>query len=172
MDDLAARIAHAVTEGRQARSAYYASIDLPDEQVLGPPADEAQLQALEKQLDRTLPPSYRQFLAQHDGWRMVNGAMDLLSVAELMGGARHARIDKWQKQMLASGDTVAANALVIGASDITPTRLLLDPDTLTEGGEWLLIRYHKGPEDQYPSFLDWLEESARGFRELLATGVR
>jgi hypothetical protein len=170
MDGLAARIVHAVAEGRQARSAYYASIDLPDEQQLGPPASATQLQALETALDRKLPPSYRQFLAMHDGWRMVNGAMDLLSVAELLGGPRHDKIVRWQKQMLTSGDTVAANSLVIGASDITPTKLLLDPDTLTEGGEWLMVHYHKGPEDRYLSFLDWLEGSAQGFRELLASG--
>jgi len=170
MDDLEARIARAVSEGRQARSDYYASVDLPDEQKLGPPVDETQLQALEKRLGRKLPRSYRQFLSMHDGWRMINGALDLLSVGEILAGPRHDKVAKWQQEMLRHGDTVVGNALVIAASDITPTKLLLDPDTLTDGGEWLLIRDHKGPEEAYPSFLDWLEKSAQGFRELLASG--
>ncbi len=161
------RIRRAVSEGRKARSAHYAAIDLPDEQELGPPAAEADLRKLEARLGRPLPPSYRAFLSLHDGWRMASGAMDLLSVREMLEGPVAAGIRKWQDTARRAGDAAAAEGLVIGLSSVTATRLLLDPRRPDADGEWPVIQHCKGEEGEYPSFLAWLEESAEEFRELL-----
>jgi cell wall assembly regulator SMI1 len=166
MGDFEDRIIRAVDFGRRVRSTYYATIELPDEQALGAPASEDEIAELEHQLGQKLPPSYRQFLLLHNGWRMASGAMDLLSVTEMLIGSRHDRVQKRQQQE-GRVDPVAASGLVVGSADITPTMLLLDPDTVDENGEWLVIRYHKGPEQTYASFLDWLEQSARDFAELV-----
>jgi hypothetical protein len=161
------RIQRAIVAGKEARSAYYKAILLPDEQILGPPASEAQLRELETRLNKPLPPSYRVFLSLCDGWRMVAGGVDLLSIQDMLYGPRADRITKWQHQMARSGDSVAANSLVIGDSTITPTKLLLDPDTVDANGEWAVVQHHKDEEVTYPSFLAWLEESVDEFRELL-----
>ena len=94
------RIRHAVDEGRKARSEYYDVIDLPNEQQLGAPAPNELIIELETRLGKKLPPSYRVFLSLYDGWRMVDGAMDLLSIGEMLEGAREKKISEWQKKAL------------------------------------------------------------------------
>ena len=163
---LADRIRQAVARGMEARAEYYGAIDLPNGQQLGPPVEPSKLLQLEERTGLVLPPSYRTFLSLHDGWRMVDGATDLLSVQEMLEGPRQRKIKKWQEQARRTGDSVAANSLVIGSSDITPTRLLLDPESMDSEGEWRVVQHHKAEEYDYPSFLDWLEESAEDFRQL------
>lgn len=165
-EELEARIAKAIERGCSARSAYYASISLADDQKLGPPASEAQLAELEARLKRPLPPSYRTFLKLHNGWRMASGAVDLLSVEEMLEGPRADKIKKWQAEAEKAGDPLAANGLVIGFGEATSIRLLLDPSTLDETGEWAIVGHDNGPEWNYPSFIAWLEASVEEFREL------
>jgi cell wall assembly regulator SMI1 len=164
--ELQARIEKAVSEGRKSRSAYYAEIALEDEQQFGDPATEDQLSELEARLHRPLPPSYRMFLSLHNGWRMASGAIDLLTVREMLSGPREASIHKWQSQARAVGDSLAADSLVIGYSEISSTKFLLDPTRIDAEGEWTVVGYDKMEEWTCPSFLTWLEESAREFQEL------
>lgn len=165
LETLRQRIERAVRDGIAARHDYYASIDLPDEQQLGPPASESDLRALEAVLGKALPPSYRTFLELYDGWRMVDGGVDLLSIAEQLW-TRRTEIKDWQKRMLEAGDHVAGSALVIGVSRVTPTRYLLDPALVSADGEWRFVQHHKAEEADLPSFLDWLEESVTEYRQL------
>ena len=160
------RIRQAVIEGKEARSAYYLAIELLDQQQLGLPSNSTLLSELETQLGYHLPPSYRIFLTLFDGWRMVDGAMDLLSIEEMSEGPRKESIIKWKRKAKESGDIVAFRSLVIGLSEITPTKLLLDPEVVDEDGEWRIVQHHKDEECEYPSFLIWLEESVHEFREL------
>jgi hypothetical protein len=169
MDELLSRVNEAVEEGVRARSAYYASIDLEDDQALGAPAAEASIQQLEQKLGRALPPSYRAFLRLHDGWKMVDGVSDLLPVRDLLTGPRAEKIRAWQAEVAKSGDARAAKGLVIGWADINPTRLLLLPDEESGDGEWPLLMHYKDEEVEYASFLEWLEESAADY-EALASG--
>lgn len=165
--DIENRIRRAVADGCEARSAYYSELGLPDNQQLGPVANQNRLKELETRIGKPLPPSYREFLSMYNGWRMVTAVMDLLSVEEILEGPREASIRKWQHQALESGDPVAGNALVIGDSLVTPTKLLLDPEVIDEWGEWGVVQHHKEEEIAYPSFLVWLEESVDEFREIL-----
>jgi hypothetical protein len=71
--------------------------------------------------------------------------------------------------MAESGDVVAGRSLVIGMSDITATKYLLDPEVTDTDGEWQLVQHHHEEEATCPSFLVWLEESVVEYRAL-ATG--
>lgn len=164
--ELVERIRQAVSDGVEARSMYYVAIGLADEQRLGPPADPSLIVELERSLGLPLPPSYRTFLTLYDGWHMIDGAMDLLPVRDILTGAPKAKIQQWQEKEREAGDSVAANSLVIAASDVVPTKLLLDPDDVAPDGEWRMVQHHKTEEYDYPSFLAWLEESVDDFRDL------
>lgn len=166
-NDLEKKIRRLVSEGQKVRTEYFESIDLDDEQELGPPAGEAQIKQLEAKFGANLPPSYRTFLKLFGRWRMVDGAMDLISVPEMLEGPTAERLRQWRQQTLKAGDEDAANSLVIGYSQVTPTRLLLDPNQVEEE-EWAVVQYHHGEEGVYPSFLAWLEESIDEFKELLS----
>ena len=63
---------------------------------------------------------------------------------------------------------VAANSLVIGVSKFTPTKLLLDPESVDDKGEWRVVQHHKDEEYAYADFLQWLETSIDEFRELIS----
>lgn len=161
--ELLRRIAHAVTRGLEVRSAFYASIDIEDGQSLGAPASPASIQHLETRIGRSLPPSYKAFLGLHNGWRMVDALTDLLSVEEMSSGERAASIQEWQQQAGKWGDEVAAHGLVIGHSQISQSRILLDPSTTRHDGEWRVLERYKDEEVPYDSFLDWLEQSVSDY---------
>ena len=145
-------------DDRRARNAGdYAAIDLPDEQQLAGPAPEEALHALEERLGRPLPPSYRAFLALHDGWAMAFGGADLLSAADVDGGRLAERIGRWRRQAIAAGDAGAAHAVVVGAHPATATLLWLDPADMTADGEWAVFLDHHGEEGRWAGFAAWLE---------------
>lgn len=167
-NDLVDRIQDAVKEGREARSVYDASIDLDDEQELDGPAPEAQLVNIENRLSRRLPPAYRIFLSLYNEWRMISGAIDLLSVEEMLDGPRADQIHKWQQEAVRNDyEAITVRSLVIGLGEITATRILLDPETVDPDGEWALVRYNKGVADEYSSFVEWLEASVTIFRDMV-----
>lgn len=166
-NELEKRIRLAVKKGREVRSRYYAAIELPDEQELGSPALESQIIQLENRLQKQLPPSYRTFLKLFNGWRMINGSTDLLSVDEILYGPIAESCREWQMESRQWGDVVAARSLVIGVSNYTPTKILLDPERSDTKGEWSFIQHHKDEEVIYTNFLAWLEESIDGYEELI-----
>ena len=160
------RVANAVTRDLEARAAFYISMGIKDAQSLGSPAGPELIQRLEAQVGHSLPPSYKAFLRLHNGWRMVDAETDLLSVEEMLGGTRAAKIKDWQLEAGKWGDQVAANGLVIGHSDISQSRILLDPSTTSADGEWRLLERYKDEEVEYGSFLDWLEQSVSDYEEI------
>jgi hypothetical protein len=160
------RIRRAVEKGISARKKYYDSIGLPDEQKLGPPSSREEISALEAAIGKPLPPSYRHFLEMFNGWRMIDGGLDLLSVKDLLDGPRKQKISEWQKKMESYGDEVAARSLVIGVSSVTATKYLLDPEVIDPQGEWRFVQHHNGEEAEVASFLEWLEESVDEYDEL------
>lgn len=164
--DLLRRLAGAVKHGVEARSAFYASMEIEDGQSLGSPADPELIQSLEARIGRALPPSYKAFLSLHNGWRMVDAETDLLPVEEMLDGPRAANIKDWQQQAAKWNDEIAAKGLVIGHSDISPSRILLDSSTITEDGEWRLLERYKDEQVEYGSFVDWLEQSMSDYEDI------
>jgi hypothetical protein len=166
MTSMHERLESAIENGVAARHTYYKAIDLPDEQVLGAAASEDTIVRLEKLIERRLPSSYRAFLQMHNGWQMIEGDVRLLSVEAQLGGRDRERVVEWQSRMRVTGDLQAARSLVIGVSDVTETRYLLDPELEGDDGEWRLIQHHNGAEAELESFVMWLEESVVEFNEL------
>lgn len=166
MEALKQRLEKAITEGIQARQRYYDSIELDAEQELGEPAAEASIQKLESILGTALPPSYRAFLLLHNGWKEIDGGVDLVPLEELLGITNEHDLSAWKQSALDSGDDVAARSLVIGASLITATKYLLDPIAASQDGEWPLLQYHHEIEAEVPSFIEWLEDSVEEYLEL------
>jgi len=166
INELKTRLRDAIDKGIVARHDFYQSLQLDDEQLLGPPAPEAEIQALEKNIQKFLPTSYRTFLAMHNGWKMASAALDLLSTAQLLDPQIAQQIANWQADMQRHGDEVAARSLVIGLSDINATKYLLDPAVQNEDGEWRMIKHYHEEEAEYESFLAWLEESIDDYSEL------
>ncbi len=161
------RIRHAVEEGRKVRSQYYNAIDLPDKQQLGTPASHEMIVKLETRLGKKLPASYRVFLSLYDGWLMVDGAMDLLSVEEMLKEAQGKEIRKSQTNALTEDDLVTNKDLVIGLAKVTSTKLLLNSERTNSQGEWIVVQHHNAEECTYPSFLAWLEKSVDEFSSLI-----
>jgi hypothetical protein len=160
------RIVNAVTAGVRARAQFYEAIGLPNEQELGPPATEEQIAQFEQHIGHVLPPSYRTFLSLYNGWRMVDGETDLLSTDEMLGGRRADRIREWQQNAAKWGDEVGGHGLVIGFSDISQSRVILDPRKVAPDDEWRLFENYKDEEQEYDSFLEWLEQSVDDYLEL------
>jgi cell wall assembly regulator SMI1 len=171
MTTLTSRLRAAVDSGVKARSRFYRAIDLEDEQRLGAPATEDQVLRLERAIARALPPSYREFLLLHNGWAMIDGGTDLLSIEDLLTGPRASKIAAWQSQARRYGETRLAEGLVIGHSNISQARIILDPKQVDEHGEWALIAVDKDNEDEYASFLAWLEQSVRDYQLLAEEGM-
>lgn len=164
--DLLVRLRAAVELGQAARKRYFEVIGLPDEQVIGPPATEEQVAALEARVKRSLPPSYRAFLLHFGSWRMVDGGVDLLSVEDMLAGPVHERVTHWQVKEAGAGNRIVGRSLVIGISSVTATKYLLDPGSAQSGNEWSLLQYHHGVEAEVESFLLWLEQSVNEYNEL------
>lgn len=162
-EDLLRRVENAVIRGFRARSKFYLSMDLEDEQTLGPPASEQRIRLLEERLSLPLPPSYRAFLSLHDGWRMVAAETDLLSIDEMLAGPYAEKVRRWQEQAAKWGDEPGGSGLVIGFSMISQSRIILDPARADATGEWMLVEKYKDEEVEYRSFVEWLEKSAVDF---------
>jgi hypothetical protein len=164
--DLIKRVQEAVARGVRARSRFYASIDLEDEQSLGPPASLQDIEKLEKKCGNALPPSYRTFLVLHDGWIMVDGGCDLLRAGEMISGPVAEKTRKWQASMVKEGQAALASGLVVGFSAISQKRIVLDFGQLDAAGEGRLIQWDSDEFSEYESFIKWLEDTAQEFEEL------
>lgn len=161
------RVQDAVRRGVQARSRFYASIDLADEQYLGAPASPQEIAMLEQFFGKSLPPSYRAFLALHDGWRMIDGGCDLLRICEMTSGPIVEKVRKWQAAMAKEGQTALAAGLVIGFSPISQKRIVMDFGQVDAEGESRIIQWDADELSEYDSFIKWLEDSAQEFEDLV-----
>ena len=161
------RLIEAITRGVQVRSQVYASIKLEDKQLLGPPTSIEDIDLLEKTCGHKLPPSYRAFLGLHNGWRMVDGATDLLSVQEMLVEPIAEEIREWQTFMAEEGETALAEGLVVGFGTIAPSSIVLDFSHVDNNGECKVIDCDKIEFFEYDSFIQWLEDAIIEYEEIL-----
>ncbi|MEU3604956.1 SMI1/KNR4 family protein [Streptomyces sp. NPDC035033] len=140
-----------------------------------PGADEAAIAAAEERLGRRLPPSYREFLAVSDGWRVEQTAAvhRLGGVAEIdWFGDMYGMSESYEENL--GDDPREAEVLLAGMwrralrleTESDMSHALLDPGDTDEDGEWALYVY-KGWSgeypDRYPSFRAYMEAMYRGF---------
>lgn len=143
------------------------------------PASGVRIAALEEQLGRRLPPSYRAFLEVSDGWRHAGGFVWLLAGTEQarwyedaagLGEAYLEDLDEDSppEQVMLAG--MWERALQLDAeSDIT--HVLLDPADVDGDGEWA-VYYYEGWGGEHPrryaSFQEFMEAMYRQFHSLTA----
>ncbi|WP_406723674.1 SMI1/KNR4 family protein [Streptomyces sp. GD-15H] len=145
-----------------------------------PGADEAAIAAAEERLGRRLPPSYREFLAVSDGWRVdqTAGVYRLGGAADIgwfqdpydMTPLYEQNLDDnpRQEDVLLAGMWQRALRL---ETDSDMSYALLDPGDSDQDGEWALYVYKGwGGErpDRYPSFRAYMEAMYRGFHSARA----
>lgn len=100
---------------------------------------------------------------------MVDGGVDLLSLEQMTSEEHQREVLEWKSDVASRGDEWVQRCLLIGASHVTATRYLLDPERVNRSGEWLFIQFHNGVEAEIESFGLWLEESAQEYRELASS---
>ncbi|MFJ9743315.1 SMI1/KNR4 family protein [Streptomyces sp. NPDC101166] len=150
--------------------------DGPTGDPLGRPgADQAAITAAEERLGRRLPPSYREFLAVSDGWRVneTAGVYQLGGVADIDWFQDPHGMAPLYEQALGD-DPREEDVLLAGMwrralrleTDSDMSNALLDPGDSDEDGEWALYVF-KGWSgelpDRYPSFRAYMEDMYRGF---------
>ncbi|TPI42923.1 SMI1/KNR4 family protein [Mesorhizobium sp. B3-1-9] len=140
--DIRARLQALVSKLYQAREEFYqVAFGQSADQVLGPPASEQQLQALERSLGYALPPSYREMLLLHDGWIALEDEADLLSLAQRHEEEIRDRVKSFKKMMREGEDPYNPdNLLIVGGADTTFV-VYLDIDTRRADGEMDVVEY-------------------------------
>ncbi len=109
-------------------------------------ASEESLQAAERRLGRALPPSYRAFLRQHDGWeRLFDGAS--LLPAHRLGDPRHAEVAatifRTSSGPGGGADTGGRRArlLPFGIDADATTLFAFNPGVIAANGEYEIIAW-------------------------------
>jgi hypothetical protein len=140
-----------------------------------PGADEAAIAAAEERLGCRLPPSYREFLAVSDGWRVeqMAGIYQLGGTADIDWFRDPYDMSRMYEENLDS-DAREEDVLLAGMwrralrleTESDMSYALLDPGDKDEDGEWALYVY-KGWSgefpNRYPSFRAYMEAMYRGF---------
>lgn len=136
--------------------------------IPNPAASEVALKRAEKRLKHKLPPSYRAFLALHDGWpRFFDGA-SLLGTANL----GHRKYEDLARAAFEAAETPlpelgpprrprARNLIPFGADLDGTTLFAFNPSVMQADGEYEVIAWVNELGIRHPSFsafLDWILE--------------
>jgi SMI1/KNR4 family protein SUKH-1 len=136
--------------------------------IPNPAASEVALTRAEERLGRRLPPSYRAFLALHDGWpRFFDGA-SLLGTANL----GHRQYDDLARAAFEAAETPipdlgpptrprARNLIPFGADQEGTTLFAFNPVVVGADGEYEVIAWVNELGVRQPSFsafLDWIAD--------------
>jgi hypothetical protein len=136
--------------------------------IPNPSASEAAIQCAEERLGRPLPPSYRAFLALHDGWpRFFDGA-SLLGTATL----GHRQYEDLARAAFEAAETPipdlgppsrprARNLIPFGADLEGTTLFAFNPQVVAADGELEVIAWVNELGVRQPSFrafLEWILE--------------
>jgi cell wall assembly regulator SMI1 len=151
---------------------YAKVMEMRSDQALGPPATAEQLAELEKTLGIALPPSYRNFMLLHNGWKYVLGDTHLLSVQELHDPKVIESIEKWRELTRDGKPKVADAAVVIGASPPGQGHgiIYLDKTTLQPDGEMDIVSFDGDDGtviDRARNMVAFLKSQTRTLRALI-----
>jgi hypothetical protein len=169
-EDLRSRLLTVIPKLRDAREEFYqVAYGQHTDQVLGPPATEQQVRALEREIGYELPPSYRQLLLLHDGWKELQGDADLLSIEQRKDKDLMRRIQSLQelKQELEEPYN-PKNLLIVGGADSTYVAYL-DYDTRRPDGEMDVVEYgyEEGELARHPDMVAYLKSQYDDMRALI-----
>jgi hypothetical protein len=147
---------------------YEQLIGLKPRQRLGPPAPEAAIAGFEAWLGFSLPPSYRLFLAMHNGWKGFEANLSLLSIEEQKEGETADYVRSWKAEAWAEGQTLIVEGLVIGIELNTAKAWVIDTSHRDDRGEMEVVNWHGFETQRDPDFLAMLRTKAKYMEELVA----
>lgn len=123
-----------------------------------PPASPAAIESFERHVQMPMPPSYRAFLALHDGYAGLAHGGDFLPLAELMpGGAAQARIHAWKRQCADYGSPEVMDGIVIASTRQPNNWLYIDPNQPPRDGELPLVLWMGDTAETFVDLFDYLE---------------
>lgn len=136
--------------------------DLDDKR--GAPSTVASLAWLQKRFGHPLPPSYRAFLEQHDGWADLSGEAKLLSVADQDASWVRDRVEEFEEMFAEFNpgtSPFAAGCLPIFLGPYESNYAVIDPKSPTRDGEYAVVTYDTTEEEElFESFGDFLRDMA------------
>jgi hypothetical protein len=165
------RIAAAVDRLRNANNEYFnLEFDEDSKQVLNPPASAAQIADVERRLGASLPPTYRAFLEQHNGWTDFTGGAMLLPADEYgqpWVAKRTKRIHEHIREF--EKPDLLKNAFFVMLGEDEPDFVYLDKSKRTPDGEMEVVHWDmiQGELDRYPDFAAFLEGQAKTMEALI-----
>ncbi|WP_067823587.1 SMI1/KNR4 family protein [Actinomadura kijaniata] len=142
------------------------------------PADEPRIAAAERRIGRTLPPSFREFLAVTDGWRRAGEFVHRLAGADGIGWLRdmdRTWIEDYGEAYdeAFEDDEERVTPLLERALQISlegdATVMFLDPEDVDEHGEWAAYRlssWSGGPPHHHGSFAEMMRHEYASFHRL------
>jgi hypothetical protein len=136
-------------------------------QKLGPPASESAIQAYEKKLGFSLPPSYRTFLSLHDGWEGFEGDIRLLSIREMTRGEYAEWIKEVKQDAWEDGETLLIEGLIIGIDLDSTSCYVLDRAKVNEQGEMPVVNWDDEVIARYKDFAAMLDSVAKDLKKLI-----
>jgi hypothetical protein len=135
---------------------------------LGVPATQGQIEALERNLGISLPPSYRVFLELHNGWSDFAGGAKLLSCEDHGSQWVSARIDEWADLTDDDANPFAHGAIPVLLGLDESSFLVIDPREKREQREMDLVMYdYMQEERRFPDFLSFLQYRLMILRALI-----
>jgi hypothetical protein len=153
-------------------AAYERLLGLPSEQLLGPPAAEAEIADFEGWIGFSLPPTYRVFLSLHNGWRCFQADISLLSIAEQRQGEAADFIASWKADSWVKAEPLVIEGLVIGIELYTAKAYITDASHTDDRGEMEVVYYNNFETDRYPDFFAMLQKKAEYMEEFIAEEQR
>ncbi len=132
-------------------------------------ADEGQIRALEGQLGRTLPPSYKIWLRMHDGAAWANLGSDFFSIAQVTGFESNEKAKFFGRNLARFKKDSAEDLIVFAASADRNTTIVFDAGKPDEFGEWPVIYLSKRDKVLYdqPDFVQFLGSCSESLQNLL-----
>jgi hypothetical protein len=141
----------------------------PPNQILGPGASDESILRLEASEGIVLPPSYREFLLMHDGWKYYSGDADILSIAQRSDPATRRRLAEVSSWIASTGAANSKKLVIIAGLDSTYI-VYLDFATRRGDGEVDVVEFglEEGELDRHETFLVFLEDQSRVLEEMIA----
>ncbi len=141
-------------------------------QTINPPANAAEIAALEAHLGMKLPPAYRDFLEICNGWVGFNGKLCFLSVAQQLEGEYAHYVQQWQGEQKEYGELVPVEGLVVAIALHSNFAYLLDARKRDAAGEMEAVWWDDGEQHRYKSLFDLFEQHRLRYAALVKSEKR
>jgi len=143
--------------------------DEEDPRELGRPSSDQQISALESALGKPLPPSYRVFLAMHNGWSDFDGAAKLLAVEDHTEQWVLDRIGEIEDLFFDDSESpFARGCLPVLLGEYEDNYVVLDPNSVRPDGEMDFVAFYYGEEEErFEDLTSFLREDLRLTLEMI-----